>query len=269
VGGEDELRPIVWQRLTSSTLFLDQTDTPLELDRAQVEQFYHPLAAELLSKCESLPRLVVAVAGPPGSGKSALASILVAVTNAEAGEDVAVLVGLDGWHYPNAYLETHFCKRDGEPVALRSVKGAPETFNAAGTYDCLVKMRQGGRVPFPVYSRQLHEPVPDGGTAEPFHKIVVVEGNYLLLDEEPWRRFRPLFDLRVFICVPVETMIAGLRERHLRGGKTPEVTERHIREVDLSNARRVLPGVACAQVVVYKSVVRLIERIEWLAEKKI
>lgn len=117
---------------------------------------------------------------------------------------------------------------------------------------------------FPVYSRQLHEPVPGGGTIDAAHQIVVVEGNYLLLDEGPWRRFRPLFDVRVFISASLETLVGGLRERHRRGGKTPAAAERQIREVDVPNAARVAPGAAHAQVLVCKRKgdVRRIDRIE-------
>jgi len=207
---------------------------------------------------------MVAVAGPPGSGKTAFATILVAMVNAEASDDLAVLVGLDGWHYPNDYLATHYMDRGGERIALRSIKGAPETFDATGAYDCLSEIRRGEHVSFPVYSRRLHEPVPGGGSVDSSHKIVVVEGNYLLLDEDPWNRFRQLFDVRVFISASLETLMDGLKERHLRGGKTLAATERQIREVDLPNARRVGPSVVHAQVLVHKASTRRIDRIEWL-----
>jgi pantothenate kinase len=90
---------------------------------------------------------------------------------------------------------------------------------------------------------------------------VVVEGNYLLLDQGPWNRFRPLFDVRVFVSATIETLIDGLRERHLRGGKTAAATERHIREVDLPNAARVSPSVVHAHVVAHKADTRRIDRI--------
>ncbi|GAB4533154.1 MAG: nucleoside triphosphate hydrolase [Anaerolineae bacterium] len=260
------MRAVVWERLTRNRLFLDQTDTPLEIDRTQVERFYHPLASTLLSRCSSLPRFLVAIAGPPGSGKTALATILVAVINAEAGNEVAVSIGLDGWHYPNAYLSSHTLERDGKQITLRDIKGAPETFDATAAYRCLLQVRQGGRISFPVYSRRLHEPVARGGYVDPAHKIVVVEGNYLLLDEEPWRRFRPLFDIRMYISASPDTLIASLERRHRRGGKTPDAIARHIREVDLPNARRVAPGAAYAHILVHKVDDRHIARLEWLVE---
>jgi pantothenate kinase len=257
------LRPIVWERLTRSDLSPDQTNTVLEVERAQIEAFYHPLATDLLAQATPGERLMVAVAGPPGSGKTAFATILVAVINAEAGGDIAALVGLDGWHYSNDYLATHTFERDGEQVALFSVKGSPETFNALAAYDCLAEIRRGGVVSFPVYSRKLHDPVPGGGRVEAFHRVVVVEGNFLLLDEAPWRRFRRLFDVCLFISTSPEVMIEGLRERHLRGGKTAAAVERQLRDVDLPNSRRVASGVAHAHVLVHKADVRRIDRVEW------
>lgn len=260
------MRPIVWKRLTRTRLFLDQTDTPLDIDRAQVEQFYQPLASTLLSACSPVPRLVVAVAGPPGSGKTAFATILVALINAEAGVDAAVLIELDGWHYRNDYLSSHTIDRGGQQVSLRDIKGAPETFDVSAAYGCLLEVRQGGRISFPVYSRRLHEPVAGGGYVDVSHKIVVVEGNYLLLDEAPWRRFRELFDVRIFVSASLDTLIASLGERHRRGGKTPETITRHVHEVDLPNARRVAPSAAYAHVLVHKANDRSIERLEWLAD---
>jgi pantothenate kinase len=263
-----KLQPTVWGRLAGSRLFLDQTDTPLEVDRAQVERFYHPLATTLLTRQSqqsppnSTSRLMIAVAGPPGSGKTAFATILVAVVNAEIDKDIAIPVGLDGWHYPNEYLATHFIEQGGKRVALQSIKGMPETFDANAAYDCLSEIRQGGRVSFPIYSRRLHEPIPAGGTIDTSHRIVVVEGNYLLLDEIPWKRFRQLFDIRVFILADLEILINSLRGRHLRGGKTPAKVEQHIHQVDLPNARRVASSVARAQVIVHKTDTRRIDRIE-------
>jgi pantothenate kinase len=258
----DGLRQIVWERLVRADLRVDQTETALEIERGQVEAFYHPLAIDLLARLMPDNRLMVAVAGPPGSGKTAFATILVAVVNAEAGENVAVLVGLDGWHYPNDYLETHYVERDGESVALRRIKGSPETFDAPAAFASLSEIRQGGAISFPIYSRELHDPV-SGGAVDASHRIVVVEGNFLLLDETPWSGFRRLFDVCMFISASSRVLVEGLRERHLRGGRTLEAAERQIHEIDLPNAARVASGAAHAHVLVHKADVRSIARIEW------
>lgn len=262
MAGEGGLRPEVWERLSRSSLFLDQTATELNLDRREVERFYCPLATWLLEQSQTRPRLLVAVAGPPGSGKTALATILVQVLNAEAGEELAVLVGLDGWHYDNAYLESHVIESDGQQVTLRQIKGAPESFDVAKATACLSEIRSLGQAHIPVYSRQLHEPVPAAGLVSPAHRIVVVEGNYLVLDEPDWRPLRDLFDVRLFVTAPEEVLLEALRERHLRGGKPAAFIEAHMRRVDLPNARRVAPGAGHADFLVHKADVRRIECVE-------
>lgn len=252
-----------WERLRSAPLFLDGTEARLELSRDQVELFYEPLAEKLLAASSPDSRLLVAVAGPPGSGKTAFATTLVGVLDALSGRDIAVAVGLDGWHYTNEYLDSHIVMRHGEAVSLRQIKGAPESFDVQAVHQWLSEVRDRERLTFPVYSRALHEPLPELGQIQESHEIVVMEGNYLLLDEAGWRDLGDAFDIRVFVTAPRGVLVKALRERHLRGGKTADFTERQIRQVDLPNARRVAPAISAADVVVHKAESRRIGRIEW------
>lgn len=254
----------VWERLTENTIYLDETDTVLEIDRAQVEQFYLPLAERTIAELAENQRLLVGVAGPPGCGKSAFTALLKAVINGKVGEDLACVVGMDGWHYPNAYLDTHFIERDGQQVALRSIKGSPGTFDAQAMLRCLALIRQGGAVRFPVYSRQSHDPLPEAGLVRESQRIVIVEGNYLFLDETPWDAFRSLFGLQVFLKASLEAIKVSLEERHRRGGKQPDWIDQHLRQVDLPNARRVLSSLSPGMIVVHKQEVRTIQYIEGL-----
>ena len=84
----------MWDNLSQKNLTLDQTSTPLEMERLEVEQFYYPLALRLLERSRGQKRILAAVAGPPGSGKTAFATLLVAVINAEAqGEELPADAG--------------------------------------------------------------------------------------------------------------------------------------------------------------------------------
>lgn len=258
-----------WERLSKDSLYLDQTEKRLEVDRLQVEQFYLPLAEYLIAHLENQARLVIGVAGPPGCGKSAFSALLAAVINARTAQDIpyqdtASVVGMDGWHFPNTYLDHHTLLRSGKMVFLRSIKGAPETFDAQAMLTCLESIRQGGTVDFPVYSRQLHDPIPNGGQICFNHRFVIVEGNYLFLNEPPWDAFRPSFDVRIFVTASLQAIQAGLLERHLRGGKAPEPAQRHIQEVDLPNAERVLSGSIPASIVVHKLDSKVIQSMDWL-----
>jgi putative kinase len=252
------------QELLSQELYLDQTAARLVIDPAEIERFYLPLAAWIAEQRAGAPRWLVAIAGPPGCGKTAFAALLAATFNLKASEPQCVVVGLDGWHFPNHYLETHFLPGDANPRTLRQVKGAPETFDAQAAFDCLQQIRAGIPTRIPLYSRHLHEPVAGAGFVPVEARLVLVEGNFWLLDEQPWRQFWQLFDRRILLTAEPETLLSGLRQRHLRGGKPPEIVERHLTEVDLPNIRRVLRGSASADVTVHKDDSYRIARLEWM-----
>jgi pantothenate kinase len=251
-----------WDRLESQPLYLDQTETPLQIERVQVRRFYAPLARFLRGKLSPARRLLVAIAGPPGSGKSAFATTLNAVIDAQADASLAICLGLDGWHYPNDYLDTHSLEISGEQLPLRRLKGAPETFDARAAFACLSRIRRGEMVRFPVYSRQRHDPLSDAGVVLPKHRLVLAEGNYWLLDEPPWMDFRPLFDVTIFLVAGLQQLEESLRRRHLRGGKTPAEVERHLQNVDLPNVRRVLDRSAPADILIFKADSLRIERMQ-------
>ncbi len=253
----------VWRRLEGQALTLDQTGQALEFDRDEIARFYYPLAQALRQRFPSPRRALVAIAGPPGSGKTALATLLAAVLNAAAGQALALVIGLDGWHYPNAYLSAHTLQRQGQSLPLRQIKGAPETFDVDAALACLQAVRRGESVVYPVYSRAQHDPLWPGGTVEPTHQMILLEGNYWLLAEPPWHPFQALFDWRLWVSADRATLIAALRERHRRGGKPPEAVEAHLQQVDLPNIDRVLRGSGPAQVVIHKASSRRLAWIEW------
>jgi pantothenate kinase len=256
----------MWEALSQKQLTLDQTNTPLEIERQEVEQFYLPLAIRLIELIRSQKRILVAVAGPPGSGKTAFATFLVAVINAEVQGEKAALIQQDGWHYPNVYLDSHTIYHNGEEIPLRRLKGSPETYDTDAAYAFLKNIKAGGQMDYPVYSRQLHDPIPNAGRITSNHQIVVLEGNYWLLQEAPWRQFQTLFDERIFLTASPEKLIDGLHQRHLRGGKTAEFTRKHMAFVDMPNIERVLKYSGYAQVVVHKTDSRQISSIEYLSD---
>jgi putative kinase len=252
-----------WERLNHSILFLDETRTPLEIDRGEIEQFYEPLASAIQIMAFSNQRKIIAVAGPPGSGKTAFATLLMAVINAIVNVNCAVMIGLDGWHYFNTYLDNHFIWQNGKKISLRKIKGSPETYDLNAAHACLQEIIRGNRVSVPVYSRQFHDPIPNSRTIEPFQKIVILEGNYWLLNKPSWNMFQSMFDLKIFLKAASETLVQGLRERHLRGGKQPEIVEQQILGIDLPNIELVLRHSLPADVVLNKADSRKITHLEW------
>ncbi|UFS64006.1 MULTISPECIES: nucleoside/nucleotide kinase family protein [Paracoccus] len=169
-------------------------------------------------------RQVLAVLGAPGSGKSTLAAQLA------AGLDDAVLVPMDGFHLDNRLLEA-----DGR----RGCKGAPETFDAAGFVALVQRLKAGGEVIHPIFDRALDLAIAGAGRVEAETRLVVVEGNYLLLDRDPWRELAGLWDLSVMLDVPMEELRRRLTARWQGLGRSPAEVMAHL-ENDLGNAELVL-----------------------------
>lgn len=254
----------IWKRFCQTNLTLDQTEAPVNLDRKTMEEYYYPLACKLVSLSSGHNRFLVAVAGPPGSGKTAFATILAAVINAILEREEATSIPLDGWHYSNEYLRTHKIQWRGNEVVLNQIKGAPETYDTSSVYQCIEKVKAGEEVTFPIYSRTLHDPVPNGGHVKKQNRIIIVEGNYLLLQEEPWQSNRRLFDIAILLTAHRETLVDGLRQRHLRGNKSEAITDRQINNVDLPNIDRVMNKSGSADIIVYKVDSQKIEKVVYV-----
>ena len=241
----------------------DGTSARLEIDPVDIRLFYTPLAKIILKKAGE-SRFVIGVAGPPGCGKTAFTAILCAVINACAGLNTAVCIGLDGWHYPNSYLDSHLTIRNGQEIPLRMVKGAPESYDTDAAISFLRAARSGSAERFPVYSRARHDPCPQAGHLEQHNRILLMEGNYLLLDSPVWRDFPPLMDLSIFLTAPRDHLIAALRRRHLAGGKRPEMVEQHILFSDMPNLDLILAHSRPADILVEKTDSRRISKILFL-----
>lgn len=172
-------------------------------------------------------RVAFGMTGGPGVGKSTLAVDLVDRLNRET-PGLAAYVPMDGFHMKHAKLEALGTVQD---------KGMPHTFEAAAFADFLAHLKAADDpVSGPGYSRRIEDVVQDAFTVEAGVKLLVVEGNYLLLDTPPWDRIRPMLDLAAFIDVPRETVRARLLKRHAEEGLfTEERNRKHIERVDLAN----------------------------------
>jgi pantothenate kinase len=191
------------------------------LSPGELWRFYLPICQTVAAlRRNGRVRTLVGVAGPGASGKSVFAGLLRAVMRAggaEAGAGAA-LCAMDGFHYPNAYLDAHFGEDcPGARVPLRVLKGAPDTFDAEAFVRCLRDLKAGADMIVPRYDRRLHDPVPDGSRVGPEDRVVLVEGNYLLLDRGVWAAVSGLLDLRLFLTAPPKALRAAMIERHVRG----------------------------------------------------
>jgi pantothenate kinase len=182
---------------------------------------------KLRKRAVQAERYLIAIAGPPGAGKSTFAADLWRQLEA----DGAIVVPMDGFHYDNAVLDQR---------GLRSRKGAPETFDYRGFSVLLQRIRDGERdIAFPLFDREADLARAGAGIVNQ-EKFIIVEGNYLLLNEKPWSSVADYFDFTIFIDVPQEELNERLLDRWRTHGFSQEYAENRVATNDMPNIERVL-----------------------------
>ncbi len=190
------------------------------------------LAALLAERAKGGGRVIAALAGAPGSGKSTVAERLCDALNAGPAGLAAVLP-MDGYHYDDLYLV---------PAGLRPRKGAPETFDVGGLFHTLKRLRARDEdfVAVPVFDRDIEIARAGARMISAEVPVIIVEGNYLLLGQEPWSRLRPLFDVAVLVDVPEPVLRARLTARWRHYDLTAEEIAWKLDGNDLPNGRFVM-----------------------------
>jgi pantothenate kinase len=185
-------------------------------------------------------RVIVGITGAPGAGKSTLAEALAACF-----EPDAVAVPMDGFHLSNVELKR---------LGLSNRKGALPTFDGDGFVHLLERIHAAdGLVYAPAYSRVVHESI--GGVIPVFAstRLVVVEGNYLLVPEQPWLRGRALLDLAIYLDVPDHVRVPLLLERQRSFGLDDEAARDWVERSDEANARLIATTRPYADVVLTRT----------------
>ena len=203
---------------------------------ANVRDIFLPLLRRLADlRARKGGRVLALLAAPPAAGKSTLAGFLQQLSRSAPDLCPLTAIGMDGFHLRQAYLESHTVRRNGADIPMARIKGAPVTYDLDLLRATLARVAAGERCGWPRYDRTLHDPVPDALRVE--GEIVLLEGNYLLLDEDGWRDLRALADYAVGITAEPEILRERLIARHLAGGKSPEESVRKADESDMVNVR--------------------------------
>ena len=191
-------------------------------------------ARNLARHLQDMPagRYLVALAGPPASGKSTLAEALAEQLN-QTHPNRAAIIPMDGFHYDDAVLEAR-----GD----RARKGAPHTFDVAGFAHLLgrLKANMEPEVAIPLFDRQLEVARAGAAIIAQEVELLLVEGNYLLLDRAPWDQLFAQFDLTVMIDVSEAELRRRLSQRWEALGFDAEAVALKVEENDLPNGQAVL-----------------------------
>ena len=196
------------------------------------------LSKFIVERAETTNRHVVAIAGPPGAGKSTLADELnKAIVN--CGEQCAI-VPMDGFHLDNTILQNK---------GLLDRKGAPETFDASGFVHLVKRLSaEEDAVYVPVFDRDRDIAIAGSSCIDAKTKILLVEGNYLFLNSAPWRELGSFWDTSFFINPGMEIIQQRLEQRWLDQGLSQEQSETRVLANDIPNAKTVLQQSALAAV---------------------
>ncbi|KAF7721840.1 hypothetical protein EC973_004076 [Apophysomyces ossiformis] len=193
----------------------------------------YPIPKEALERAQALlarkeGRLLLGIAGEPGAGKSTLALAL-----CEALGTKAIVVPMDGFHLANVELAR---------LGRSARKGAPDTFDVHGYIALLERIRRTAShqtIYAPAFHREIEESISGEIVVPPEVKLVITEGNYLLLEEEPWIGVRGLLDEAWFVDVDPIQRHQQLLARHMQFGRSREEALHWIDSSDEPNARRI------------------------------
>ncbi len=199
------------------------------------------LADRVAALMKRRSRVLLGIAGAPAAGKSTLAAWLVSALTARGLP--AVGVPMDGFHLADATLDA---------LGRRDRKGAVDTFDGYGYLALLRRLRaeQETTVYAPAFERDLEQPLAGSIAVPPGTRVVVTEGNYLLLEEPPWPDVWGAFDEVWFVGLDDATRRERLLDRHVRFGKAPDAARAWVEAVDEPNARLIAASAGRADLTV-------------------
>lgn len=206
--------------------------------------------APLLIKLTSMQRikkrrLIVFLAAPPACGKSTLAAFIEMLSLRPGDIEPIQPAGIDGFHYHQDFILSHTVNRDGKEIPMKDVKGCPESYDVQKLRDAILALKDND-IRWPFYNRRLHDVVEDAIDVN--RKIVLIEGNWLLLNEGVWSTLKDLCDISIMLRADESMLKSRLIERKIRGGLSAREAAQFYRYSDRPNILRCLNDSASADV---------------------
>lgn len=225
-------------KIISYKFLVNSFEINAEYYQKDIKNIFIPLLRQLTNmKKNKNRRIIVYLAAPPGSGKSTLASFLEFLSRDNKDTLRIQAIGLDGFHYHQDYIKKHKITVDGKVVPMLEVKGCPETFDL-DKLKAKIKTLKNKNIKWPVYNRTIHDVVEDQiFVAE---NIVLIEGNWLLLDEHGWKELKQYCDYSIFIKADEFMLKERLINRKRKGGLSEKDASRFYEKSDSKNIKRVL-----------------------------
>lgn len=224
-------------------------DIPI-VEARSMDEIYDTLAERLVPTAASGTNTsaihIVGLAGPPGAGKTTIASEVAkrvnklwpqkscAFDSQVEPPQIAVVLPMDGFH-----LYRHQLDSMEDPKEAHARRGAPWTFNPDLFLKCLKTLREQGSVYAPSFDHGVGDPVEDDIFINVQHKVVIVEGNYLLLEDGTWKEVSSMLDEKWFVDVDIDIAMERVLKRHISTGNTPELAKQRIEYNDRPNAQLV------------------------------
>lgn len=203
-----------------------------------MDDTYALLASKIAALLEAKPndRLLVGVSGPPGCGKSTIAQRVAELLKSypckrpcASGGPIfarAVVISIDGFHLTRAQLAA---MPNAEEAFVR--RGAPWTFDADGVLDFVKRIRASSNLPTdcrpqitaPSFNHAIKDPVPDDIVIQRESNILILEHNYLLLNQGQWKTISDMLDFRIFVDVDEAVARERVARRHVQAGIEPTI----------------------------------------------
>lgn len=209
-----------------------------------VENLFKPFLLKLAELHKNLNRKIIAyIAAPPAAGKTSLALFLEKLSREDKNFSPIRALGMDGFHYDSKFLKSNKIISGGKEILLNDIKGAPETFDAE-TLEKKLRELRGDGTSWNIYDRKIHDVVRNVLSVD--DEIILLEGNYLLLNESCWKNIREFADYKIFIKADSEFLRERLINRKISGGLSREAAEKFYYASDSKNVERVLKNSVAA-----------------------